>query len=113
MKVRVGKKTIVDKFLVLMPQLQPIEVFGLAKIFGVKLTVENTSQSAPDPATVKPEARPAQDIIEDIILSFGLAKPKVQKQIVAMMAETSKAHNKDLVKPLPEGETTDGTSAKD
>ena len=71
-----------EQFVRLLPQLEPIEFFGLAKLFGVALCeLDETDGTRLD--------RPLDRIFEDMMNRFEGLKKKKRKEILEIMSQAA------------------------
>lgn len=73
-----------ERFVYLLPKLEPIEFFGLAKFFGVALGTEEKDENG------RPLDRPADLILEDMMNRFETLSKKRRKEVLETMSEVAR-----------------------
>lgn len=74
------KKTRIDQFIDLLPELQAIEFLGLARVLKVKVMSDTEKDEKG-----RPLPRDSQTLIEEVLISFVQQSTTRQKEIIAIV----------------------------
>lgn len=76
-----------EKFVYLLPKLEPIEFFGLAKFFGVALGTDEKDENG------RAKDRPMDLILEDMMNRFETLSKRRRKEVLEAMSEVARGRS--------------------